>query len=101
MITHLPRRNSARTARPGLQTEPRDSHPSMYIGTELPAILKPLYWSIAAAPFLRSLHSPTHKHSTPRRHEDNREKPLQADVPQEITLSKADDVKCDHDKREL
>jgi hypothetical protein len=31
----------------GLQTEPKDWHPSMYIGVELPAILKPLYSSIS------------------------------------------------------
>jgi hypothetical protein len=35
---------------PGLQTEPKDSHPSMYMGVELPAILWPLYSSIAVVP---------------------------------------------------
>ena len=42
-------------ARAGLKTEPRDSHPSMYIGVEVPEILKPLYSSIAVCPFASKL----------------------------------------------
>jgi hypothetical protein len=38
-----------RPARPGLQSEPRDSHPPMYIGIDSPETLKPLY-SIISSP---------------------------------------------------
>jgi hypothetical protein len=45
--------------------------------------------------------SPTQQHGYKRRYENNGQQPVKPQLVQQVALSKADDVKGDHEERDL